>query len=370
MRLTFIYTAFFFFHSALYSQDLLLNGGFEEENICTEYKVNCAPEAWISSSDGFNNYFRGGDRPHEGSHCMAIVAGHAKKPFYRTYIRTQLVCGLRKGSMYRLSFYVKSPHAILDSIGIRFTAIDPLVETIALRSMKPAMVAAAMGTRFVNDSSWQQITLDYTATGTESFLTIGNFSKKDITGPTRIDKENYFYVFIDDVSMVPLNPNERRCAGWQTTRLVIYDKDERHEYLRRYIKDKSPQPETVVLSPNTIVIVDTLVFPDVLFATGKKDLHPSSYARLDSFCRQMQGKTIDSLVIEGHTDNIGTRAGNEQLSRDRAASVEAYLRNCGHLARVTMITRGKASLEPVADNRTPAGRQQNRRVEMLFYIME
>jgi outer membrane protein OmpA-like peptidoglycan-associated protein len=357
-------------YTGLYSQNLLLNGGFEEENICTEYKVNCAPEAWISSSDGFNNYFRGGDRPYAGEHCMAIVAGHAKKPFYRTYIRSQLVCGLRKGSRYRISFYVKSPHAILDSIGIRFTAIDPLVETIALRSIRPAMVMATGGNRFVNDSSWQKVILDYTAVGNESFLTIGNFSRKDVTGPTRIERENFFFVFIDDITMIPLDPQERLCHNWQTTKQAIYDKDERHEYLRRYIKDKSPQPETIVLSPNTIIVVDTLVFPGVLFATGKKDLQPASYALLDSFCRQMRGRTVDSLVLEGHTDNTGTVTGNEQLSRDRAASVEAYLRRCDHLSRVARTVRGKGSQEPVADNKTPAGRQQNRRVEMLFYIRE
>jgi outer membrane protein OmpA-like peptidoglycan-associated protein len=363
-----LFLLLFSYHT--YSQNLLFNGGFEEENICTEYKVNCAPEAWISNLDGFNNYFRGGDRPHGGTHCMAIVAGHAKKPFYRTFIRTQLICGLRKGSRYRLSLYVKSPHAILDSIGIRFTAIDPLIETVALRSMRPAMVFAAPGNRFAADSSWQQVTLDYTAVGSESFLAIGNFSKRDITGSTRIDKENFFFVFIDDVSMVPLDPNEQLCRNWQTTKQAIYDKDERHEYLRRYIKEKSYQPETVVLSPNTITVVDTLVFPDVLFATGKKDLQLSSYALLDSFCRQMKGRVVDSLVIEGHTDNTGNVAGNEQLSRDRAASVENYLRNCGYLTRVVIVVRGKGSLEPVADNRTPTGRQQNRRVEMRFYIRE
>lgn len=370
MKVLLFFISLFIIKPGLHSQALLLNGGFEEENICTEYKINCAPEAWISNLDGFNNYFRGGDRPHEGEHCMGIVAGHAKKPYYRTFIRTQLLCGLRKGNQYQLSLYVKSPHAILDSIGIRFTAVDPLVETISLRSMRPAMVFAASGKRFVNDSSWQQVTLVYTATGNESFLTIGNFSKKDITGPTRINMENFFFVFIDDVSMVPLDPYERLCGNWPTTRQEIYDKDERHEYLRRYIKEKSHHPETIVLSPNTITRVDTLIFPDVLFATAKKELQSSSFALLDSFCRQMRARTIDSLVIEGHTDNTGTIAGNEQLSRDRAASVESYLRNCAHLIGVVMIVRGKGSQQPVAENKTPAGRQQNRRVEMRFYIRE
>ena len=43
-----------------FTQNLLLNGSFEEENICTEYKVNCAPEAWLTNDDVFNNYFKKG----------------------------------------------------------------------------------------------------------------------------------------------------------------------------------------------------------------------------------------------------------------------------------------------------------------------
>ncbi|MEI9808652.1 MAG: hypothetical protein WDO16_12770 [Bacteroidota bacterium] len=37
---------------------MLANGDFEEENICTEYKVNCAPEAWIANKDGFSTYLK------------------------------------------------------------------------------------------------------------------------------------------------------------------------------------------------------------------------------------------------------------------------------------------------------------------------
>ena len=80
-----------------FSQNLLLNGGFEEENICTEYKMNCAPEAWLVNDDVFNNYFKDASRAYQGSHCMSIEAGRDRKTFKRTFIRAQLLCGLRKG---------------------------------------------------------------------------------------------------------------------------------------------------------------------------------------------------------------------------------------------------------------------------------
>jgi outer membrane protein OmpA-like peptidoglycan-associated protein len=351
------------------SQNLLLNGGFEEENICTEFKVNCAPEAWISSSDGFSNYFKDASRAYEGEHCLAIEAGNARAPFRRTFFRTQLVCGLKKGNKYRIELHVKSPHTILDSIGINFSNDDPLITRRPLQYIQPSLLFTQQGKTFLKDSSWQQVVLEYTATGNEVYMAIGNFSKKDITGPTGISLENHFFVFLDDISMVALNENERLCDNWQTVMQDLYDRDERHEFLKITLRRQAARPP-VVLKPATILTVDTLVFPDVLFASGKKELQPSSYHLLDSFCINMGGKIIDSLVIEGHTDNTGTVEFNRQLSLGRAEAVAAYLRRCRWLVSPVIITRGWGSRRPVSDNKIPQGRQQNRRVEMLFYIRE
>ena len=70
------------------AQNLLANGGFEEENICSEYKINCAPEGWLVNDDVFFSYFKDQNRAHNGAHCMAIEAGHAIKPYKRTFIRS------------------------------------------------------------------------------------------------------------------------------------------------------------------------------------------------------------------------------------------------------------------------------------------
>ena len=61
-----------------FSQNLLVNPGFEVENICSEYKVNCAPEGWIYSVPSFIYYFQDADLAHEGSRFVALIAGHSK----------------------------------------------------------------------------------------------------------------------------------------------------------------------------------------------------------------------------------------------------------------------------------------------------
>ena len=351
-----------------YSQNLILNGGFEDENICTEFVVNCAPEAWISSGSALATYFNDPNRAHKSGHCMAIQAGHSTRPYDRTFIRSQLLCRLKKGNQYRLSLYIKSSHPILDSIGAYFGPIEPLMERKPTHLLSASLYFGSSNT-FKKDSSWQPVVVDYTATGEEVFITIANYSRNDINGNTGISRRNQFLVYLDDISLMPLNPDEKLCPNWEQVRKDIYDFDPRHQFMwrmLRYYRDTLIVP----LKPTTFIISDTLVLPDVLFATGKKELHPSSFPLLDSFCRQMAGRIIDSVVVEGHTDNTGTIAINELLSAGRASATAFYLARCPSFSQLKLITRSWGARKPVTDNSTPTNRQRNRRVELFVYFRE
>ena len=352
-----------------FSQSLLLNGGFEDENTCTEYKINCAPEAWVSNTAGFNNYFKDANRAYEGQHCMAIEAGNSHKPYERTFLRSPLLCGMRKGARYRLEFFIKSPHPILDSIGIYFGPIDPLLERKPIHKLAPSFYLGQHNS-FQKDSGWQRVVADYQATGDEAFITIANFARNDVSGPTGIQMERHFFVFLDNISLLPLNPAEHLCADWKHARDDIYEQNERHEFLQRSLKYRRNDTSKLPLMPGRISTVDTLILPDIFFATAKKDFEGSNYLLLDSFCRAIKGRTVDSLVIEGHTDNTGTTDFNEQLAMDRAGAVGSYLRNCSYFFRVPFYLRGWGSRRPVTNNETPENRQRNRRVELFLYLRE
>ncbi|MFI5133911.1 MAG: OmpA family protein [Chitinophagales bacterium] len=356
------------------SQNLLANGSFEDENICTEYHINCSPEAWISTLSNFNVYFKDVNRAHTGSHCMAIEAGHFKIHFDRTFIRSQLLCKLRKGHQYRIEFFAKSRYDILDSIGVIFTSFDFLFLKDLPYKMIPTLYVADGPNKFIKgDSSWQKVTLDFTAWGTEEYITLGNFSKKDITGETGIKFENNFLIFFDDISLTPLDPNENICTDWEKTKEAIYDQDERHQYLDRLIKlyrSRNRFPESPELSSTSVIRIDTLVLPDILFASGKADLQQSSYSLLYSFCQRMIGKQVDSLVVEGHTDSTGSLQLNAKLSLDRAQSVANYFLSKAVIKQNQATTRGWGSSKPIAENRSQQGRQKNRRVEIFLYIRE
>ena len=75
----FVFFLPFFIPSVLLAQNLLMNGGFEEENICTEYEKNCAPEGWISTSLYADYYFDDAPNAFEGNHFVGLVLSNAEK---------------------------------------------------------------------------------------------------------------------------------------------------------------------------------------------------------------------------------------------------------------------------------------------------
>ncbi|MEX2352861.1 MAG: OmpA family protein [Gammaproteobacteria bacterium] len=104
---------------------------------------------------------------------------------------------------------------------------------------------------------------------------------------------------------------------------------------------------------------------DVLFETGRSDLRGGSATNLDKLAVFLQKYQDRNVVIEGHTDSIGTDEYNYSLSQRRADSVRSYLVSQGvNSQRLATLGKGKGS--PVASNETTTGRQQNRRVEIII----
>lgn len=103
----------------------------------------------------------------------------------------------------------------------------------------------------------------------------------------------------------------------------------------------------------------------ILFATNKSELSPASREALAKFAASLKNSPDTDVTIYGHTDNTGTRAVNERVSKERADAVSNYLVSQG-VSRSRITTEGLAFDQPVADNSTAAGRAQNRRVEVYI----
>lgn len=99
---------------------------------------------------------------------------------------------------------------------------------------------------------------------------------------------------------------------------------------------------------------------DTLFDFDRSVIKPEGRVRLADFARQLQTIRSDVVIVIGHTDSIGSDAYNMRLGQRRAEAVRAFLISQGVRQRIDASSRGER--EPVADNRTAAGRAKNRRV--------
>jgi outer membrane protein OmpA-like peptidoglycan-associated protein len=108
-----------------------------------------------------------------------------------------------------------------------------------------------------------------------------------------------------------------------------------------------------------------LTLGDVLFDTNKATLKPGADQRIDRLATFLQKNPNERLIIEGYTDSTGSEDYNQELSQRRAQSVADVLAGQGVPASRYQVV-GKGQAFPVATNATPAGRQQNRRVEVVF----
>ena len=102
---------------------------------------------------------------------------------------------------------------------------------------------------------------------------------------------------------------------------------------------------------------------DAFFDFDKAVLKPAGKASLDELTTKLEGMNLEVIIAVGHTDSIGTDAYNEKLAMRRAEAVKTYLRGKGIDAN-RIYTEGKGEKQPVADNKTSAGRAKNRRVEI------
>jgi len=108
-----------------------------------------------------------------------------------------------------------------------------------------------------------------------------------------------------------------------------------------------------------------LTLGDTLFATGKSELNAGASTNLDKLAAFMTEYPQRTAAIEGYTDSLGSEQYNQDLSQRRADSVKGYLVGRGvDTGRLSSSGRGENA--PVADNASPSGRQQNRRVEIII----
>jgi len=125
--------------------------------------------------------------------------------------------------------------------------------------------------------------------------------------------------------------------------------------------------ELIITPPPPVVpeqnLEQLVLSSETSFEFNSAKLKPSAYPELDKILEQMKKFPTSRWKIEGHTDNVGSEAGNVKMSQMRGESVLNYFVSRG-IPKGRFEVIGMGSRDPVADNKTPDGRAKNRRVEI------
>jgi|SRR5690242_1720975 len=123
-------------------------------------------------------------------------------------------------------------------------------------------------------------------------------------------------------------------------------------------------PEPARPAPSS-VRQSVVIQADALFDFDKSVVRPDGKKAIDEALGKLNGVDLEMVIATGHTDSIGTERYNQKLSERRASAVKAYLVSKG-IPASKITTIGKGETQPVATNKTAAGRQKNRRVDIEF----
>ena len=109
--------------------------------------------------------------------------------------------------------------------------------------------------------------------------------------------------------------------------------------------------------------IDVRLTSDILFDFNSSALRSESRQTLNELASNFSQYPDNRIVVEGHTDSVGSDAYNQRLSIRRSEAVKSYLVSKG-VEKNRVYTEGKGEKQPVADNKTSEGRAKNRRVEI------
>lgn len=125
-----------------------------------------------------------------------------------------------------------------------------------------------------------------------------------------------------------------------------------------------------ITDANNLTAVKVTFNSGVLFATNKAELNDAVKSDLAQFAKVLKTYSDADVAIFGHTDSTGNDAINNPLSVNRATAVASYLMGQGVANTQIKSVEGYGSKQPIADNSTSQGRQQNRRVEIYLYASQ
>ncbi len=338
-----------------------------------------------------------------------LVVGKPLNYKYAEYIQAAIPQALTAGKEYEFIFKVSlADYSAFATKGFGVYLSD---KALAENSNKQLTVKPQVNypELVTNKTGWTELKAKFKATGNEKFAVIGCFADNYAVEAVEGGKSTgsiraYYYVsaisiveapkpdkdkdgITDDMDACPDVAGIAKFQGCpDTDGDGIADKDDacpNESGLAQFQgcpdtdgdgiidnKDKCPKvagiatnagcPEVKI--PEKAKEVFQKAMSGIQFETGKDVIKKSSFPILDNVVTILKENPDWNVEVQGHTDNVGKYESNKTLSHKRAEAVEKYLENKGINAD-KIKGMGYGSDRPIADNKTPAGRAKNRRVE-------
>ncbi|MDO6429227.1 OmpA family protein [Flavitalea sp. BT771] len=359
--------------------NLLANNSFEDVNTCTEYHAQCAPAAWFIVTTTKVKW----PPPKDGESVMPIVYDDMYAPMTgRTFPYTMLLCPLKAGREYDLSFWLYTGEFPFTHLDVVLTHADPTRAPSVIGKIIPSFSLSKSDVLEKDKDGWMRVRKRFTVDEEKRFFLIGNVMPSGAY-PHSVEKKlkrpgsGLITFCIDDINLSAVDTTEIMCPSFAYTHSIVYE--EHHRHTRHIFLDSLPANSiplqsshdtlTGVQAPPPLFIpppADTLLIPGVYFATNSSEIK-SIYARqLDSLIAKIGLKKLVSMEIDGHTDNTASDEFNDALSLRRAASIRDFILTRLPDLRDLIAINGFGSRRPVATNDTPAGKAKNRRVEIVL----
>ncbi|MBK6936426.1 MAG: OmpA family protein [Chitinophagaceae bacterium] len=360
--------------------NLLLNGGFEEINTCTEYNAECGVEAWFYLKDVQAQMLSNEtNQKLLGKNSFGIFYSWNYYRKFTPVIGTILSCGLQQNKKYvfkgLLSARINSKLNLRPGICLGDYFYVP-----NRHFSKNLLPDSITNIRSIPNSAFYSFEYIFTATGSEQYLTFGTFISEDtVAGKKTLAGTQTVALVLDNFELTPVDEKEIPCPASEENKNKIFAYNYRHKEMDyslfgkgklniAFINYTDTNNKTTIKPVVLPIRTDTLKLDDVLFDFNKAELKASAISILfNYFLSNNQNKSIDSIYIEGHTDSIGSDKRNLLLSMQRCESVKNWMINNNIINTEKMYIRPYGKKRPVASNKTAEGRSLNRRVEIIIF---
>lgn len=352
-----------------YSQDLILNGDFEDVNICSEHNAPCSPEGWRLTSTLIPEY-----KIDQNNHSVGFVITNTSVKNIRSYLQTRLATKLTKEQKYKIELEIMPGKAFISKLGIIFSDSIILTDLDNLLKMNPDIeIQNSKGLlENKNGKNWLKFEREFTAKSENEYIIIGSF-ESDENAILKYKKNMYkefsnYYYFIDNVSLIPIQTT-LSIDSFQNAKEKIYAQNYRHPVPNDFLNNLQPYnfvPDTII--SNRLQETDTsVIFGNMLFDFDSYTLSKPIIEKVDSVFNSNQFD-LDSIKLVGYTDKIGTDEYNDKLSYHRAQTIADYIISKKYIDKDRIRIIGLGSRFPIDKSDNKDVLYKNRRVEIIKYF--